>query len=292
MPVDLPPDPQPSSSQSRSAFVSALSAMVDWFYTAIPQLRAALIALNFNSTNGTSSTSLSISLASKSLTADTSKSWMKGMSIKVAKDASNWMLGEVDSYDSGTGAMVFIPTLIRGAGTYSDWTISLAANAPDGSMVFLGSVDASASAQVDIEDDFDDYDYYKIIGTGINYNVATTAQLRARLKIGGSYDAASNYRYASDGGTSGGTSSFIILSTDFAGTGGEHVDFVMDIFNPSSALPKTINCDVTEFNGSSHGSKIRGNNSGTGALTGVRIYPSTGNISTGRFSLYGVRKNA
>lgn len=128
MPVDLPPDPQPSSTQSRSAFVAAMAALVDWFYVAIPQLRDALTALNFNSTNGTSATSVAIGTGSKSFTANTSKSWVIGMTLKIANSSTNWMIGEVTSYNSGTGALVMNIRQTLGSGTYSDWTISLASS--------------------------------------------------------------------------------------------------------------------------------------------------------------------
>lgn len=128
MAVDLPPDPQPSSSQKRSVFVAALAALVDWLYTAIPQFNAAITALNFNSTNGVSSTSVAIGTGSKSITGNTSKSWVKGMTLKIAYDASNWMIGEVSSYDTGTGALVMNIRRVLGSGTYASWTISLAAD--------------------------------------------------------------------------------------------------------------------------------------------------------------------
>lgn len=290
MSVDLPPTPKPSSSQTRPAFISSMAALVDWFYTAMAQFNTDITALNFNSTNGTSSTSIAIGTGSKSFVADTSKSWVKGMTLKLAKDASNWMLGEVNSYNSGTGALDMNIRRVLGSGTYNDWTISLAAPNPEGSVVFLGSVEASASAQIDIENDFDEYDCYRIIGTGIHYNVATTVALRCRLKIGGSYDTGSNYQY-SDNGASGTSQSYIQLASDIADTGGVHIDFIMDIFKPSSALPKTLICNTVLYNGTTMGAMVRGNNSGTGALTGVRFYPSTANITGGKFSLYGI-KNA
>lgn len=281
MPVDLPPDPQPSSSQSRSAFVAAMAAVVDWFYVAIPQLRDALTALNFNSTNGTSSTSVAIGTGSKSFTASTSKSWVIGMTLKLANSATNWMIGEVISYDSGTGALVMNIRRIMGSGTYASWTISLAASEPEGSWVFLGSVEASASAQVDIENAFDEYDQYKIVATGIYYDAASTAALRARFKISGSYDTANNYQNNTVG--------YIQLVADFASVGGV-MAFTMNIFSPALARPKLITADVHQFGGSG-GGIVTGDHSGTGPLTGVRFYPSTNTITGGKFALYGL-KNA
>jgi len=128
MAVDLPPDPKPSSTQTRSAFVSAMAAMVDWFYVMIPQFNAAIQALNLNATNGTSSTFVSIGTGSKSFTASTGKSWVVGMTLKIAYSSGAWILGEVTSYDSGTGALVLNSRVSQGSGSYSSWTISLAPN--------------------------------------------------------------------------------------------------------------------------------------------------------------------
>ena len=128
MAVDLPPDPKPSSTQTRSAFVSAMAAMVDWFYVMIPQFNAAIQALNMNATNGTSSTFVSIGTGSKSFTASTGKSWVVGMTLKIAYSSGAWILGEVTSYDSGTGALVLDSRVSQGSGSYSSWTISLAPN--------------------------------------------------------------------------------------------------------------------------------------------------------------------
>jgi len=128
MAVDLPPDPQPSSTQTRSAFVSALTAMVDWFYVMVPQFNTAIQALNFNSTNGTSATFVSIGTGSKSFTASTGKSWVVGMTLKIAYSSGAWVLGEVTSYNSGSGALVINARVSEGSGSYSSWVISLASH--------------------------------------------------------------------------------------------------------------------------------------------------------------------
>jgi len=95
----------------------------------IPQLNTAISAFNFNATNSTSTTSLSSSIASKSLTVDVSKSYQVGMSVIIARtsDATKWMFGDVTSYNSGTGALVVNVRLISATfGPFTDWTISQA----------------------------------------------------------------------------------------------------------------------------------------------------------------------
>lgn len=97
---------------------------------AIPQFNTAIAAFNFNATNSTSTTSLLISVASKSLTVDTGKSYQVGQAVTIAytTDATQWMRGEVTAYNSGTGALVVnVRTISATVGTYAVWTISQAA---------------------------------------------------------------------------------------------------------------------------------------------------------------------
>ena len=96
---------------------------------AIPQFNTAIDAFNFNATNSTSTTSLLIEVASKSLTVQTSKSYVGGQAVTIARtsDATKWMRGEVTSYNSGTGALVVnVRTMSTVGGTFTDWTISQA----------------------------------------------------------------------------------------------------------------------------------------------------------------------
>ena len=112
----------------RLTFSSLVDPFITWFLgTFWDELQAVIAAFNFNATNATSTTSLTVgSGANKSLTTQTGKSYVEGMTVKIANTASptNWMLGDVISYDSGTGALVFYPRTSNGSGTFADWTIS------------------------------------------------------------------------------------------------------------------------------------------------------------------------
>jgi hypothetical protein len=107
--------------------------MDDWILwatnTAIPGINTAVEALNFNSTNSTSTTSIAIGTGSKSITVQASKSYVEGMTVRIASTAStsNWMQGVVTSYNSTTGALVVNVTHINGSGTIASWTVSLSA---------------------------------------------------------------------------------------------------------------------------------------------------------------------
>jgi len=76
----------------------------------------------------TSTSSVLIATGTRNFTVETGKPWVAGMPIKIAVTASpnsNYMIGSVTSYNSGTGALsVFIDSVV-GSGTYDAWTLSL-----------------------------------------------------------------------------------------------------------------------------------------------------------------------
>ena len=88
---------------------------------------AAAITASLGATNasGTSTTSLAIGTGSKTLTTQTAKGFLPGMTVKVFYDLSNYMIGTVTDYNSGTGSMTFSSTVATGSGTYADWDITL-----------------------------------------------------------------------------------------------------------------------------------------------------------------------
>lgn len=118
----------------RTTFSERADAFVTWWLdTFFDELDAGITAFNFNSTNSTSTTSDTIATGSTTITVQASKSYVAGMTLKVAytTDATNWMLGEVTAYDSGTGSLTVYVRQINGSGTYAAWTISLAATPQD-----------------------------------------------------------------------------------------------------------------------------------------------------------------
>lgn len=163
----------------------------------------------------------------------------------------------------------------------------------------------SGVGQVDFETGLDDtYDAYEIRVS--NFKPATDdARLWLRVKVSGSYQT-SGYRYTcevqTDQGTSVGSASasasaMILTSntnTDAVGNAsGENWSGRITFDNPEAS-------DFLMFRwhgsynmaGGSMASASGGGCYGTaGATTGIRLMPSTGNISGGRFSLYGLKKS-
>lgn len=126
---EFPPRPQPTDDQA--TFSARSYEVVEHQATTFRnEMNAAIEAFNFNATNSTSATSATIGTgASKSLTVEVSKSYVKGMWITAAytTDPKEWMSGIVESYNSGTGALVFYPTESSGhSTTRATWTVSQA----------------------------------------------------------------------------------------------------------------------------------------------------------------------
>lgn len=129
------------------------TARADAFMTALPtfaaECNATAIAMNLNATNSTSTTSLLIGLGSQSLTVQTAKSYVVGMTLKIASTASptNWMLGDVTAYNTATGALTINVSLVSGLGTIASWTISQSVSIPELSNYFMSSTIGTAGAQ-------------------------------------------------------------------------------------------------------------------------------------------------
>jgi len=117
--------PTPPSRSVPSTFSTLADAFIAALPTFVTEVNAVATALNFTSTTSTSSTSLTIGTGAQSLTVEASKGYVKGMTVKIAYDATNWMQGEVTSYNDETGALVVNVTITNGSGTQTDWAISL-----------------------------------------------------------------------------------------------------------------------------------------------------------------------
>jgi hypothetical protein len=72
-----------------------------------------------------STTTLNIAIAVISLTIGTGLSYSNGQTVLISYDGSNFMTGTVQSYNSGTGALVVNVTGFEGSGSYSVWSVDL-----------------------------------------------------------------------------------------------------------------------------------------------------------------------
>ena len=88
---------------------------------------SAATALNSPGTSATSTTSLVVGTGSKSLTlAQTGKAFAVGQFVQIVSTATptNWMVGPITAFNSGTGAMTVNVGSFGGSGTIAAWTIT------------------------------------------------------------------------------------------------------------------------------------------------------------------------
>ena len=119
-----------NSGTAATAHATARSAPINSEYAAIEAafdkvqsvFDAALLSAGLIAS---STTSLTVGTGTQNLTIDTGKSFVGGMSIKIARDSAptTYMLGEVTSYNSVTGALVVSVSSVSGSGTETDWNI-------------------------------------------------------------------------------------------------------------------------------------------------------------------------
>jgi hypothetical protein len=129
------PDP-PSRSMTSDAFVTA----ADTFLAALPDfaedlndLGEAIVVANAAANyNSTSTTSLAIGTGSKTLTVDTGKLYAVGQYVIIASASgpTNYMNGQVTAYSAVTGSLTVDVVTTGGAGTKTDWNVSL--SGPEG----------------------------------------------------------------------------------------------------------------------------------------------------------------
>lgn len=122
----LPPTAPSRSTMDQATFSAACEAWVAWEAVNATEM-SFFLSTNLVDYNTTSTTSVAIATGSKSFTVATGKLLQAGQYVIVASTPSpaNYMVGQVTSYNSGTGALVVNVLSIGGSGTLAAWTISL-----------------------------------------------------------------------------------------------------------------------------------------------------------------------
>ena len=178
-----------------------------------------------------------------------------------------------------------------------------------GGLVLLGSYTASADTSVDIGSGLDldaaiDGTYDEYIATGIDVVAATdntNAQAQTSANGGSSFDA-TGYAWGGIQITSTGSGTVsatvadpdtkIVLGTNCGNAAGESFNFIIKLFKPSSSTFTKMSTEFygTDNNGDGLFSVKTGQRNSAAAVNAVRILMSSGNITSGTFYLYGVRK--
>ena len=96
-----------------------------------------------------STTSLTINNANKTLTIGTGLSYTTQQDIVIAHDAANHMHARVLTYNSGSGVMDVDVLSHSGAGTYAAWTVNVGGAVPEASVAW-GSITGTLGSQTDL----------------------------------------------------------------------------------------------------------------------------------------------
>jgi hypothetical protein len=120
--------PDPPSTADPANFSAEADAFIAAFPNFVDEINDFGAALNNLSTSSTSTSSVAIGTGTKNFTVETGKSYFVGMSLKIANSATNYMVGEIISYDAATGALSVNVVKTNGSGTLSSWVITLGFN--------------------------------------------------------------------------------------------------------------------------------------------------------------------
>ena len=168
-----------------------------------------------------------------------------------------------------------------------------------GNLVLIDSDTASTSASISLTGVDSTYDVYQVIVNNLKCDT-DVQDVFLRFTTSGSADTSSNYDIASkvlkaDGSftdNSGVNGSSLILGDIGTGTG-EQLNAVLYLFNFSNASEYSFCTMETSFYTSTPNNRGK---QGGGVLTvaqatdGVHFYMGSGNIASGEFKLYGLRK--
>lgn len=169
---------------------------------------------------------------------------------------------------------------------------------------WLSTTTQTSQAQIDVETTFDStYDMYCAEFEVQNVPANAASALKLRLKIGGAYITTGTYgwRTIADAGAAvnGSADDHISMAASVGSNANPTTSIswgIMYIALPSSTVftkgvfGDLIVQDATSPTTGPTRTKFSGQNSGTGALTGIRLFLQTGNI-TGTVRLYGFRKS-
>lgn len=279
---------------------------------------SAASAVNAPGTSSTSTTSVALTAGSKTFTTQTGKTYPVGASVKFARtsDVTKWAVGTVVSYDSGTGDLVLSVDAndINGTGTFADWTLSIsghrgapgaAAAAP--ALVLISTATASGVATVDFTSGIDStYDEYEIHFQNVTPSVANQLYLRLSKDNGAAFLAGTEYVYATlildssgastvNNGASVAQIKLSSTSVPVASSFSSGISGKITLCRPSANRNVHVFYNSVFINDSSVVNAFVGSGSvnmgNTFVCNAVRFMFASGNVASGEFKLYGVKKS-
>lgn len=175
-------------------------------------------------------------------------------------------------------------------------------------LALLGSYTASNATSVDIGDGLDldaaiddTYEEYEIHFNGITPAASSVLWINFSTDGGSSFDTGAYYNYtvvtsvsSSDTiiGSTRSTGSTKIQTVSNGASTSKYMQGIIKIFTPSEAANTFMLWDITYSNGSylQH-CRGAGEYNVSSAIDALRLFMSTGNITSGNFYLYGVKKS-
>jgi len=136
-----------------------MNSVASWTYSAatqtetnahLAQSSAAAAALQAPGTIATSTETITFGTGSKTFQVPTGKSYVAGQYVLVAQTSapSNYMIGQVTSYDSLTGVLILNVVTNTGSGSASAWTFSL--TSPPTNQLISGAADKATPVDADV----------------------------------------------------------------------------------------------------------------------------------------------
>lgn len=136
-----------------------MNSVASWTYSAatqtetnahLAQSAAAAAALQAPDTTATSTETITFGTGSKTFQVPTGKSYVAGQYVLVAQTSapSNYMIGQVTSYDNLTGVLILNVVTNTGSGSASAWTFSL--TSPPTTQLISGAADKATPVDADI----------------------------------------------------------------------------------------------------------------------------------------------
>ncbi len=215
---------------------------------------------------------------------------------------ANLCLFDITDANVSTSAHGFAPKLPNDATKYLDGTGAYTVPAvTPGTLVLIGHVTASNQATVDFTSlSLSGYSHLTLVATSV-IPITDNVQLYMRFSTGGTFDSGTNYlvndfRFTNTASGIDGNGSLTAIPltgvNEVLGTAANAtVNTKVTIYEPAGATYKYIN---GEWCGRMHSGTFLSGITGaywanTGAIDGIRILCASGNISSGKFLLYGVK---
>ena len=290
-PLTLPPT-APSRSDLPATFITRADAFISWMADHLaPELNALLIDIVTagSATNyaGTSTTSLTVGTGSKTMTTQADKAFVIGQFVLVSNTATpaNYMYGQVTAYNASTGSLTVNVSASGGSGTFTAWTIGLAASAGAyaqlAGAIFTGLVSTPASAAG---------------GSGFRITPGsapttptngdtwlTSSGLFARIggvtqefmpKSGGVFTGATSFTHPNSG-----TTGAVVIRDAPGDTGGGYIQWTNNAASSEYCYVRGV-AGSFQVNGNVHPITDNGNTLGLSSKRWSVVYAATGSINT------------